>query len=79
MLWASMQAEYLIEDALESTDDSLDEFILAMADLPFEVSICVFSETYLESARLDMAKEICKMPSFFFKSTIYNMGCNGSL
>ena len=78
MLWASMQAEYLIEDALESTDGSLDEFTLAIADLPFEVFICIFSEIHLESAGLDIAEEMCKLPSFFFKSTIYNVGYNGS-
>jgi len=74
MLWASMQAEYLIEDALESTDDSFDEFTLAMADLPFEASICILSETHLESAGLDMAEEICKLPSFFLNQQFITWG-----
>ena len=55
-----MRAEYSIEDALESTDDSLDEFALAMADLPLGAPICISSETPLESAGLDMAEGIVK-------------------
>ena len=69
-----MQAEYLIEDALESTDGSLDEFTLAIADLPFEVFICIFSEIHLESARLDIAEEMCKLPSFFLNQQFIMWG-----
>ena len=60
MLWAFIQAEYLIEDTLESTNDSLDEFALVIADLLLGTYICIFSKTSLESARLDMAKGIVK-------------------
>ena len=55
-----MHAEYLIEDVLESTDDFLNEFMLAMADLPFGAPICIFSETSLDSAGLDMAEVVVK-------------------
>jgi len=51
-----MQAEYLIEDALESTDNSLDEFALVMADLPLGTHIFISSKTPLESARLDVIR-----------------------
>ena len=59
-LWASIQAEYLIEDALESTDESLDKFALVMTDLPLGASICISSETFLKFARLDMTERIVK-------------------
>jgi len=29
-LWAFIRAEYLMKEALDSTDDSLDEFVLEM-------------------------------------------------
>ena len=60
MLWASMWAEYSIEDALESTDDSLDEFALAMVDLPLGAPIYISSKIPLKSAGLDMAERIVK-------------------
>ena len=50
-----------MEDTLESTDNSLNEFVLAMADLPLEASICIFSETPLDSTGSDMAEVVVKM------------------
>jgi len=50
----------LIENTLESTDNSLDKFALVMADLPLGAFICISSKTPLKSARLDMAKGIVK-------------------
>ena len=55
-----MWAVYSTEEALDSIDNSLDEFILATVDLPLGAPIWISSETQLESARLDMAEEVIK-------------------
>ena len=51
-----MQVKYSMEEALESIDNSLDKFILDTVALPLEVPIWMFSETALDSRRLDIAK-----------------------
>ena len=45
-----------MKDTLDSTDESLEEFVLAMMVLPLEASMLMFSDTPLISQRLDMAE-----------------------
>ena len=49
-----------MEDALESTDDSLDKFMLAMVNLLLRTPICISSEIPLDFARLDIAEVVVK-------------------
>ena len=55
-LWTSIWAEYLIEEALNSIEDSLDKLVLETLDLPLEAPICISSETTLDFTGLDMAE-----------------------
>ena len=74
-LWVSIQAEYSMENALESTDDSIDEFVLAIVDLFLGASICISLETSLDSAGLDMTKVVVKrfvFAIFLLGATIHN-------
>ena len=56
MLWAFMWVAYLIEEALDITEDSLKEFILEMIVLPLGTSIWVSLETALDLKGLDIAE-----------------------
>ena len=60
LFWASIQAVYSTEEALDSTDNSLDKFMLVTVDLPLRAPIWISSETQLEFARLDTAEEVIK-------------------
>ena len=63
-----MWAAYSIEKALDSMDDTLDEFALVMADLPLGALIWISSEIPLEFIRLDMAEEVVK--EFIFANSL---------
>jgi len=53
-----------MEEALKSTDNSLDKFMLDTVALPLGVSIWMFSETALDSRGLDIAEVEEKMFEF---------------
>ena len=50
-----------MEDDLDSTEDSLDEFMLEIVDLSLGAFIWMFSGTALDSRGLDIAEEEEKM------------------
>ena len=54
-LWTSIQAEYLIEEALDIMEDALDE-VLETLDLPLGTPICISLEITLDFTELNMAK-----------------------
>ena len=65
-LWAFIQAEYSMEDTLDSIKDSFDELVLKMMNLPLGAPISTSSEIALDSIKLNMADVEVKI----FKFTI---------
>jgi len=53
-----------MDDTLDSTEDSLDELVLEIMNLPLGASIGISSELALDSTGLDMAEVKVKMFEF---------------